>query len=125
MSIAVGPLGRNSEARGAINSNGKVAAMFSYSKTRGLFGGVSVEGSVIVERQDTNARAYQADYTVKQLLDGGVYPPPDWTSELIKTLENCIGPQATPRPEQSRPEQLQPHTVRGIALFDFQAIEVG
>lgn len=35
-----------------MSSNGKVAAMYSYSKTKGLFGGVSLEGSVIVERQE-------------------------------------------------------------------------
>ena len=68
LSIAVGPLGRNGEALGSLNSSGKLAAMYdillrvnfhayclrrySYSKTRGLFGGVSLEGSVIVERQD-------------------------------------------------------------------------
>lgn len=85
MSLAVGPLGRNAEGMGAVNTKGKVAAMcalqlrlpsavsplattqagsdhlplataldirYSYSKTKGLFGGVSVEGSVIVERQE-------------------------------------------------------------------------
>jgi lipid-binding SYLF domain-containing protein len=51
LSIALGPLGRNGEALGSVSTSGKVAAMYSYSKTRGLFGGVSLEGSVIVERQ--------------------------------------------------------------------------
>ncbi|KAI0371312.1 DUF500-domain-containing protein [Pilatotrama ljubarskyi] len=90
LSIAVGPLGRNGEASGSLNTSGKVAAMYSYSKTRGLFGGVSIEGSVIVERQDANAQAYRADVTVKQLLSGAI-PPPDWASPLIKTLEACTG----------------------------------
>ncbi|KAI0075986.1 DUF500-domain-containing protein [Panus rudis PR-1116 ss-1] len=90
LSIAVGPLGRNGEAIGALNSSGKVAAMYSYSKTRGLFGGVSVEGSVIVERQDANAQAYHSDVTAKMLLSGAV-PPPEWAMPLIKTLEACTG----------------------------------
>ncbi|CDO71202.1 hypothetical protein BN946_scf184845.g73 [Trametes cinnabarina] len=90
LSIAVGPLGRNGEAIGSLNTSGKVAAMYSYSKTRGLFGGVSIEGSVIVERQDANAQAYRADVTVKQLLSGAI-PPPEWASPLIKTLEACTG----------------------------------
>lgn len=34
----VGPMGRNGEATGAVNTHGKVAAMYSYSKTKGLFG---------------------------------------------------------------------------------------
>ncbi|EJF63900.1 hypothetical protein DICSQDRAFT_82430 [Dichomitus squalens LYAD-421 SS1] len=90
LSLAVGPLGRNGEAIGSLNTSGKVAAMYSYSKTRGLFGGVSIEGSVIVERQDANAQAYRADVTAKQLLSGAI-PPPDWASPLIKTLETCTG----------------------------------
>ncbi|RPD71753.1 DUF500-domain-containing protein [Lentinus tigrinus ALCF2SS1-7] len=90
LSVAIGPLGRNGEASGALNASGTVAAMYSYSKTRGLFGGVSIEGSVIVERQDANAQAYHSDVTVKQLLSGAI-PPPEWASPLIKTLESCTG----------------------------------
>ena len=90
LSLAVGPLGRNGEAIGSLNTSGKVAAMYSYSKTRGLFGGVSIEGSVIVERQDANAQAYRTDVTAKQLLSGAI-PPPEWASSLVKTLESCTG----------------------------------
>lgn len=90
LSIAVGPLGRNSEAIGSLNSSGKMAAMYSYSKTRGLFGGVSVEGSVIVERQDANAQAYRSDVSARQLLSGSV-DPPEWAMPLTKTLEQCTG----------------------------------
>lgn len=49
-----------------------------------------MEGSVIVERQDANASAYNSDVTVKQLLSGSVNPP-EWASSLIRTLENCTG----------------------------------
>jgi SH3 domain-containing YSC84-like protein 1 len=64
---------------------------YSYSKTRGLFGGVSVEGSVIVERQDANSHAYHAIVSSKQILSGGVTPP-DWAQPLIRTLESCTSP---------------------------------
>ncbi|EGO02744.1 hypothetical protein SERLA73DRAFT_176098 [Serpula lacrymans var. lacrymans S7.3] len=90
MSIAIGPLGRNGEASGSLNTSGKVAAMYSYSKTRGLFGGISVEGSMIVERQDANALAYKSDVTAKMLLSGMV-DPPDWASALITTISACTG----------------------------------
>lgn len=90
MSIALGPMGRNGEATGALNTSGKVAAMYAYSKTKGLFGGVSLEGSVVVERQDANALAYDADVTAKMLLSGAI-PPPAWASILITTLERCTG----------------------------------
>ena len=63
---------------------------YSYSKTRGLFGGISIEGSVIVERHDANVQAYKSPVTVKMLLGGAVDPPP-WAEFLIKTLGNCTG----------------------------------
>lgn len=63
---------------------------YSYSKTRGLFGGVSVEGSVIMERQDANFQAYDSPVTARMLL-GGTVEPPDWALPLIKTLEACTG----------------------------------
>jgi hypothetical protein len=90
LSIALGPLGRNGEAAGSVNTKGKVAAMYSYSKTRGLFGGVSLEGSVIVERQDANRQAYESPVTVKLLL-GGMVEPPAWADSLIHTLNSCTG----------------------------------
>ena len=109
MSLALGPLGRNGEASGSLSTNGKVAAMcvqffiitklflmggsfcrYSYSKTRGLFGGVSVEGSVIMERQDANFQAYDSPVTARMLL-GGTIEPPEWALPLIKTLEACTG----------------------------------
>lgn len=90
MSLAVGPIGRNGGADVALNTKGKVAAMYSYSKTKGLFGGISVEGSIIVERQDANAIAYEADVTSKQLLSG-VVPTPVWAEGLVRALERCTG----------------------------------
>lgn len=90
MSVALGPLGRNGEASGSLNTSGKVAAMYSYSKTRGLFGGLSIEGSVLVERQDANANAYNSDVTAKMLLSGAV-DVPDWATPLTSTLESCVG----------------------------------
>ncbi|KAF8528040.1 hypothetical protein BU17DRAFT_73699 [Hysterangium stoloniferum] len=91
MSIALGPLGRNGEASGSLSTAGGVAAMYSYSKTKGLFGGLSVEGSVIIERQDANALAYDSAVTAKMLLSG-VVPSPQWANELNKTLDGCTSP---------------------------------
>ncbi|GJJ09572.1 hypothetical protein Clacol_003795 [Clathrus columnatus] len=90
VSIALGPLGRNSEAASSVNTDGRVAMMYSYSQTRGLFGGVSIEGSVIVERQDANASAYGPSVTCKMLLNGAIRAP-SWADELHRTLEACTG----------------------------------
>ena len=92
LSLAVGPLGRNAEGSGAVNTKGHVAAMYSYSKTKGLFGGMSVEGSVIVERQDANRIAYGGNPTAKQILSG-TFDPPEWADVLISELERCTSNQ--------------------------------
>ncbi|GAA5828129.1 hypothetical protein JCM3770_001800, partial [Rhodotorula araucariae] len=91
MSVAAGPLGRNVEGTGALSAKGKVAAMYSYSRTKGLFGGASVEGSIIVERSDANAKAYGYNVTVTQLLSGAV-DPPQWAMPLINTISRLATP---------------------------------
>ncbi|WEW58191.1 hypothetical protein PRK78_003659 [Emydomyces testavorans] len=86
VSIAAGPIGRNAEAAGAASTKG-VAGIFSYSKTKGLFAGVSLEGSVLVERRDANAKLYNARVTASQLLGGAVRPPPG-TEPLMRVLQS-------------------------------------
>ncbi|OCF39416.1 hypothetical protein I317_06790 [Kwoniella heveanensis CBS 569] len=90
LSVAVGPLGRNAEGSGSLNTKGRLAAMYSYSKTKGLFGGVSVEGSVIVERQDANRIAYGGNPSAKQILSG-TFDPPEWCHVLIDQLDKSTG----------------------------------
>lgn len=68
-------MGRNAEAAGAASLKG-VAGIFSYSKTKGLFAGVSLEGSAIIERRDANEKLYGQRLTTAQLLGGAVRPPP-------------------------------------------------
>ena len=84
ISIAAGPVGRNAEASGAANFKA-VAPVFSYSKTKGLFAGVSLEGSVLVERRDANRKFYNAPVTAKQLLTGQ-YPAPPAADPLYRIL---------------------------------------
>lgn len=47
---------------------------------------MSIEGTVIVEREDANVQAYGAQVSAKRLLGGSV-DPPQWASVLINTLE--------------------------------------
>lgn len=88
MSIAAGPVGRNAEAAGAASLK-SVAGIFSYSRTKGLFAGVSLEGSAIVERRDANEKLYGQRLTAQQLLTGAVRPPPQ-ASPLLNVLNSRI-----------------------------------
>jgi hypothetical protein len=84
MIVAAGPVGRNAEASGTASIK-SIAAVYSYSKTRGLFAGVSLEGSVIVERFDANAKMYGYKVKAKDLL-GGSIPPPSEAGALYQAL---------------------------------------
>merc|ERR1712093_231448 len=85
---AAGPVGRNAEAAGAASMKG-VAGIFSYSKTKGLFAGVSLEGSAIIERRDANEKLYGQRFTAVQLLQGSVRPPPA-AQPLMSVLNSRI-----------------------------------
>ncbi|KAL8951334.1 MAG: hypothetical protein Q9222_002699 [Ikaeria aurantiellina] len=88
VSIAAGPVGRNAEAAGAASLKG-VAGVFAYSKTKGLFAGVSLEGSILIERRDANEKLYNSRITAKQLLQGGVRPPPS-AEPLMRVLNSRV-----------------------------------
>lgn len=88
VSVAAGPVGRNAEAAGAASLR-SVAGIFSYSKTKGLFAGVSLEGSAIIERKDANTKLYGRQIAAKQLLSGGERPPPQ-AAPLMTILNSRI-----------------------------------
>ena len=88
VSIAAGPVGRNAEAAGAASVR-SVSGIFSYSKTKGLFAGVSLEGSVIVERKDANEKMYGQRLAAQQLLSGGMRPPAQ-TQPLLSILNSRV-----------------------------------
>jgi lipid-binding SYLF domain-containing protein len=86
--LAAGPIGRNAEAARAASLKG-IAGVFSYSKTKGLFAGVSLEGSTIVERRDANEKLYGQRYTASQLMEGSIRPPPAVAS-LMNVLNSRV-----------------------------------
>jgi lipid-binding SYLF domain-containing protein len=88
VSIAAGPVGRNAEAAGAASLK-SVAGIFSYSKTKGLFAGVSLEGSAIIERRDANEKLYGRRWTARELLSGQV-PPPPASEPLMRVLNSRV-----------------------------------
>jgi len=80
LSIAAGPIGRSAEASVALQS-----AMYSYSRTQGLFAGVSLEGTAIGVRDDVNAGYYGRSVTANDILSGKV-PPPARAERLLSVL---------------------------------------
>lgn len=52
-----------------------VAAVYTYSRSQGLFAGVSLQGSVIATRDDANTEYYGRAVTPDEILSGAVKPP--------------------------------------------------
>ena len=51
------------------------ASCFCYSKSKGLFAGISVEGSVLLERKDANRKFYGEFLRAHQILSGDIERP--------------------------------------------------
>jgi lipid-binding SYLF domain-containing protein len=70
ITAAIGPVGRNLGADVL-----PVAAVYTYSRSQGLFAGVSLQGSVIATRDDANTDYYGRKVTPDEILSGKVRPP--------------------------------------------------
>ena len=69
LSVAAGPIGRNVEAALL-----PVAAVYTYSRSQGLFAGISLEGTIIGTRNDANAAYYGRAVSAEDILSGKVTP---------------------------------------------------
>lgn len=72
LSVSAGPVGMGGEVAGSVLER---AALYSYSKSKGLFAGVSVEGTMIIERKDANKNFYGEEVSAEQILLGKVESP--------------------------------------------------
>jgi lipid-binding SYLF domain-containing protein len=82
VSIAAGPVGRDVAAGGIA---APVAAVYSYSRSEGLFVGASLNGTVIVSRPGANAAYYGHSVAVRSILSGRV-PAPAGSTRLVASL---------------------------------------
>jgi lipid-binding SYLF domain-containing protein len=87
-SVAAGPVGREAAASTDIQLR---AEILSYSRSRGLFAGVSLRGSAIRQDQDANEKFYGNRFRTRDIvLDGKASKPQSvdaltsWLSALQK-----------------------------------------
>jgi SH3 domain-containing YSC84-like protein 1 len=71
-SVAAGPVGRDAEA----GTDWKMKAeVLTYSRTRGLFAGLTLDGAVIKADEDSTRALYERNVGFRQVLTGQVRPP--------------------------------------------------
>jgi lipid-binding SYLF domain-containing protein len=83
-SAAAGPVGRTANA----STDGQLKAeIYSYSRSRGLFAGVALDGSALRIDYDANAQVYGAGITPRRIFEGGVTNVPGPVVDFRDRLE--------------------------------------
>lgn len=82
-SAAAGPKGRSADAATDVVMR---AEMLSYSRSRGLFAGVSLEGSTLRSDNRANKKLYGRELSAKEILREGRVSAPASAHELISLL---------------------------------------
>jgi len=81
-SVAAGPVGRTSSAGTDLKMN---AEILTYSRARGVFAGVALDGATLRPDDDSNAELYPTKPTNKEIVMGKTKPPAA-ASQLIAEL---------------------------------------
>jgi lipid-binding SYLF domain-containing protein len=85
-SAAVGPKGRTATA--ATDAYMR-AEILSYSRSRGLFAGVSLEGSTLRQDKNANKKIYGRQIAARAIVLGGSVPVPASASRLVSVLQKA------------------------------------
>jgi SH3 domain-containing YSC84-like protein 1 len=83
-SVAAGPVGRDTSAETDATLR---AEILSYSRARGLFAGISLEGSTIRPDNGDNRRVYGREIPARRIVLSGTVPVPPAAHRLISTLD--------------------------------------
>ncbi|KAJ7673558.1 DUF500-domain-containing protein [Mycena rosella] len=97
ISASAGPIGTGGSIEAAL---AHPTPMFSYSKSKGLFAGMSLEGTALIERKDANRDFYGSPVPARDIL-GGRVPPPEVASRLYEIIEAAEGLDETGLPESA------------------------
>jgi lipid-binding SYLF domain-containing protein len=84
MAAAAGPKGRVASADTDATLR---AEILSYSRSRGLFAGVSLEGSTLRPDNDANLKLYGKEVTATQIIRDGAVPVPPSGQKLVSLLD--------------------------------------
>jgi lipid-binding SYLF domain-containing protein len=96
-SAAAGPKGRTA---GASTDLAMRAEILTYSRARGLFAGVSLEGSSLRPDGDANEAVYGRKIDAREIVRGGTAAIPEGAKTLIEVLN-----QRSPKNLSTRPPQ--------------------
>jgi lipid-binding SYLF domain-containing protein len=102
-SVATGPVGRQGSAATDMSFN---AEIYSYARTRGLFGGIALDGSVISIDRSANASLYhKSGVTASEIFSGQAPSPPATAQRFLERLAQATGTaiRTSPAPQADIP----------------------
>jgi lipid-binding SYLF domain-containing protein len=97
-SVATGPVGRQGSAATDMSFN---AEIYTYARTRGLFGGIALDGSVLSIDRSANASLYhKSGVTASEIFSGQAPAPPTTAQRFLEQLALSTGTavRASPAP---------------------------
>ncbi len=86
-SVAAGPVGRESSAQTDIQMR---AEILSWSRSRGVFAGLSLQGATLREDQEVNRQLYGSEMTTKEVIQKSPAVP-DSAKPLVAALSKYSG----------------------------------
>jgi SH3 domain-containing YSC84-like protein 1 len=86
VSVAAGPVGRDSQASTTELAN---AGFLTYSRNKGLFAGVDLNGDVVNQNLNDTQTYYGRDISYEKILSGGV-PTPPGAVHFVRTVNQLF-----------------------------------
>jgi lipid-binding SYLF domain-containing protein len=114
-SVATGPVGRQGSAATDI---GFSAEIYSYARTRGLFGGIALDGSVMSIDKSANAALYgKSGVTATEIFSGQAPAPPATAQRFMDRLAQVTHtpPRGSPAPQADVPATSAAQTPNAAA----------
>jgi lipid-binding SYLF domain-containing protein len=84
MAAAAGPKGRDAQASTDVTLR---AEILSYSRSRGLFAGISLEGSTLRPDNNANEKLYGKKVTAEEIVREGKVPVPPAAKKMVSLLD--------------------------------------
>ena len=89
ISAAAGPVGIGGVLDSEVHK--RQHPIWTYMKSKGLYAGAQIDGTVIIERTDENERFYGGRYNVNEILGGEIRHPPVEINGLLETVKAAQG----------------------------------
>ena len=90
VSVAAGPVGRDSQASTTELAS---AGFLTYSRNKGIFAGVDLNGDVVNQNIKDTEQYYGHDVSFERILDGGVHPHPS-SIHFLRTVSELFHAEA-------------------------------